>query len=406
MFQLGTTTVTYVFSDDNNNSSTCSFTVTVVDNTAPVISDCPANITVNTALRTTCDQTATWTAPTATDNCTTPVHVSSSHNPGDVFQLGTTTVTYVFSDDNNNSSTCSFTVTVVDNTAPVISDCPANITVNTALRTTCDQTATWTAPTATDNCTTPVHVSSSHNPGDVFQSGTTTVTYVFSDDNNNSSTCSFTVTVVDNTAPVISDCPANITVNTALRTTCDQTATWTAPTATDNCTTPVHVSSSHSPGDVFQLGTTTVTYVFSDDNNNSSTCSFTVTVVDNTAPVISDCPANITVNTALRTTCDQTATWTAPTATDNCTTPVHVSSSHNPGDVFQLGTTTVTYVFSDDNNNSSTCSFTVTVVDNTAPVISDCPANITVNTGVAEQPVTRQQHGQRRQQQIIVLRLL
>jgi 2-methylaconitate cis-trans-isomerase PrpF len=49
------------------------------------------------------------------------------------------------------------------------------------------------------------------------------------------------------------------------------------------------------------------------------------------------------------------------------------------GSVFPVGTTTNTFQTTDGVGLTSTCSFTVTVVDNQNPVIT-CPANITVNT--------------------------
>src|SRR5260221_422276 len=330
-FPKGATTVTYTAKDSSGNKSTCSFTVTVIDNTPPVIAGCPSNITVNTgAGRTTCDQTATWTAPTATDNCAMQ-SFTSNYAPGATFPKGTTTVTYTATDSSGNTSTCSFTVTVIDNTPPVIAGCPSNITVNTGVgRTTCDQTATWTAPTATDNCAME-SFTSNYAPGSTFPKGVTTVTYTAKDSSGNESTCSFTVTVIDNTPPVIAGCPSNITVNTgAGRTSCDQTATWTAPTASDNCAMQ-SFTSNYAPGATFPKGTTTVTYTAKDSSGNESTCSFTVTVIDNTPPVIAGCPANQTVNTgAGATTCSATATWTAPTATDNCAMQ-SFTSNYNPG---------------------------------------------------------------------------
>lgn len=50
-----------------------------------------------------------------------------------------------------------------------------------------------------------------------------------------------------------------------------------------------------------------------------------------------------------------------PTATDNSGTVTLVSSSHNPGDYFQTGTTTVTYIFRDPTGNTSPYSFDVVV---------------------------------------------
>src|SRR5207245_11244297 len=96
-----TTPPTYLHDALPSYESTCSFTVTVIDNTPPVIAGCPSNITVNTgAGRTSCDQTATWTAPTATDNCAMQ-SFTSNYAPGTTFPKGTTTVTYT---DKNHSS--------------------------------------------------------------------------------------------------------------------------------------------------------------------------------------------------------------------------------------------------------------------------------------------------------------
>jgi hypothetical protein len=205
--------------------------------------------------------------------------------------------------------------------------------------------------------------------------GTNVIGVTVSDTATNTASCSTTVRVVDTTPPVIAGCPGNITVNTgAGRTTCDQVATWTAPTASDNCAL-TSFTSNKNPGDTFPVGATTVTYTAKDAAGNSTTCSFNVTVVDTTPPVISGCPGNITVNTGPgRTTCDQVATWTPPTASDNCAV-TSFASNKNPGDTFPVGTTTVTYTAKDAAGNPATCSFTVTVVDTTPPVIGTVSAN-------------------------------
>ena len=53
----------------------------------------------------------TWTPPTATDNSGGIPVVSSSHQPGDSFPVGTTPVVYTFTDSAGNSAQCAFTVT-------------------------------------------------------------------------------------------------------------------------------------------------------------------------------------------------------------------------------------------------------------------------------------------------------
>ncbi len=95
-----------------------------------------------------------------------------------------------------------------------------------------------------------------------------------------------TITVIEDiTGPVIAGCPSNITVYTgALNPDCYQIVNWTEPTAVDYCEGSVTFSSrSHAPGSSFPVGTTTVTYSFT-DGTNVSACLFDITVVDNTEP--------------------------------------------------------------------------------------------------------------------------
>ena len=333
------------------------------DAQAPIFANCPANITQATGGTT---AVVNWTPPTATDNCTNPATITSSHNPGATFPVGVTTVTYTARDASNNAATCTFTVTISnpctnDTQAPVFSNCPTNINQTTTGTT---AIVTWTVPTATDICATPT-VTSTHNSGATFPIGTTTVTYTATDARSNTATCSFTVTVTnpcanDTQTPVFANCPANITQTTTGTTVI---VTWTAPTATDNCTPPPSVISSHTPGASFPIGVTTVTYTATDGKNNKATCVFTITVTnpcatDTQAPIFTNCPGNISQITAGT---SVNITWTPPTASDNCTTAPIVTSTHAPNASFPIGVTTVTYTARDASNNAATCSFTVTI---------------------------------------------
>jgi HYR domain/Ricin-type beta-trefoil lectin domain-like/Secretion system C-terminal sorting domain len=393
-FDAGTTTlVTYFAKDSKNNAASCSFNVIIIspcaaDTIKPVLTACPANIVLTTL--DTC-AVVQWTAPTATDNCGTP-SVSSNFSAGTCFRLGATTVNYVARDARNNTANCSFTVTVVnqpvnpcasDFTKPVLSRCPS--TINLVSIDTCTF-VNWTAPTATDNCGTPT-VLASKSPNTCFKQGSTTVTYTATDQNNNSATCSFIVVITkpcanDTVKPKFPFCPASISL-----TTYDScaVATWVMPVATDNCSSAT-VTSAYQPGTCFKVGVRTVVYTAKDANNNVGTCSFKVTVTnpclsDVTKPVIRNCPANIVLNTA--DSCAK-ASWTAPTVTDNCGTPT-ISASNTSGTCFKVGVSTVTYTAKDTRNNTSLCTFTVTVVnpcfrDSIKPVIKNCPANIALNS--------------------------
>ncbi|OWY19329.1 hypothetical protein C7N43_29210, partial [Sphingobacteriales bacterium UPWRP_1] len=165
--------------------------------------------------------------------------------------------------------------------------------------------------------------------------------------NGNTATCSFTVNRVDNTPPAIT-CPATQTL--ALGANCSAVLPdYSIGSSSDNCGIPT-VTQVPASGTTLS-GTTTVTLTANDGNGNTATCSFSVLVNDGIAPVINGCPSNQII-------CTPTATWTAPTATDNCSTPT-LTSTANPGSLFGIGVTTVVYTATDASGNTATCSFTV-----------------------------------------------
>ncbi len=375
LFPVGTTTNTFVATDESGNTSTCSFDVVVTDVQKPVISNLPTNISVSNDASV-CGAKVNWTAPTATDNCP-GVILTSTHQSGDLFAIGTTTVTYTATDVYGNTISGSFTVTVNDTENPVINGLPANITVSNDAGV-CGAKVNWTAATASDNCAGAT-IASSHVSGQQFPIGTTTVTYTATDAAGNITTASFTVTVNDTEKPVINGLPTNITVSNDAGV-CGAKVNWTAATASDNCAGAT-IASSHVSGQQFPIGTTTVTYTATDAAGNITTASFTVTVNDTEKPVINGLPANITVaNDA--SVCGANVSWTAPTVSDNCG-GASIASSHVSGTQFPVGTTAVTYTATDASGNQVSASFTVTVTDNEAPKAKCQPVTITLVNGIA-----------------------
>jgi hypothetical protein len=382
-FNKGVTTVTITATNGCVPDATCSFTITVNDTEKPVI-NCPANITDN-VIPGTCGKVIFYTV-TASDNCPgVTTSLISGSGSGQIFPVGTTTETWMATDASGNTSTCSFTVTIIDNQNPIITGCPSPIVKNTDPGI-CTTTATWVAPTASDNCPG-VSMTSNYAPGATFPKGVTTVTYTATDASNNTTICTFTVTVNDIELPVISNCPNNITVNAATDL-CSATVTWTEPTASDNCM--VSSFNKTPAGNTFNVGTTSVTYTATDMSGNTKTCSFTVTVVDIQSPKIT-CPGNAMRGTA-EGTCKYTinATEFDATATDNCniappltyTYTGPTSGSGNTslnGVMLNKGLYTITWKATDVNGNMNTCSFTVDVKDNELPKIT-CPADKTVVT--------------------------
>lgn len=183
-------------------------------------------------------------------------------------------------------------------------------------------------------------------------------------------------TLTVNSAPVITNCvPAIVVSNTVGQ--CGATVNYPAPVVT-GLPAPV-ISYSIPNGSVFPVGTTTVTMTAT-NSCGTQTCTFTVKVNDTQAPTVT-CPSNITV-TSPAGSCTAVVNYTV-TANDNCPgATVTRTAGLASGAAFPLGTTTVTHFATDAAGNvSSSCSFTVTVLDGQLPVISTQPANAVACVG-------------------------
>jgi len=164
----------------------------------------------------------------------------------------------------------------------------------------------------------------------------------------------------DTTPPVVT-VPGNLT---AEATGPGGAAVTYSASATDAVDGSVAVGCLPASGSTFALGTTTVTCTASDTHNNTATSSFTVTVVDTTAPTLS-LPASFTVEAAGPS--GAAATYSA-TASDLVSGAVTPSCSPSSSSTFPIGTTTVNCSATDGAGNTSHGSFNVTVADRTPPV--------------------------------------
>ena len=362
-FGKGTTVVTYTATDASGNTSTCSFNITIVDTIVPTITGC-MNITVSA--NASCEAVVNWTPPDYSDNCTGTV-LTSTRTPGSIFIKGTTVVTYTATDAAGNTVICSFNVTVVDNTPPILSACPGNKTVSADAS--CQAVVSWVPPSYSDNCSGTI-LSSTKSPGNTFNTGTTLVTYTATDAAGNTATCSFNVTVLDDAPPVFSGCPSNRTVNA--NASCQAVVNWTPPTVSGNCPGTT-ISVDKPPGSVFELGTTRVTYTARSASGQTATCSFDIVVVDKLPPVVTSLT---TIRATVGSDCRSNVSWPIPTAVD-CS-DFQMESTHNPGDEFSFGSTNVTYTLTDEMGNTSDYTFQVVVENPVSPVISDCPDDIAI----------------------------
>jgi len=373
-FPAGVTTIEFTAEDEFGNIGICSFDILVVDDADPTIT-CPVDIEVDNDPGV-CGAIVTYDPPIADDNCgVDSVTLTEGLPSGGVFPIGSTTVTYVVSDVSGNTASCSFEVTVNDTEDPTIS-CPADITVNSG--TDCSLLVTYADPTASDNCNVAsLDLIEGLPSGSDFPAGVTTVTFQATDDSGNSITCSFDVTVIEEGLPIIT-CPEDIEQSTDPGE-CSAIVTYDLPTASDDCSeVTLTLIEGLDPGEVFPLGTTLITYEATDEAGNSASCSFNVTITDDEAPSF-DCPADVSIPTDPGN-CGAVYTFGLPTATDNCSADLVVTQTAGPPSGTELppGSTVFSFETTDEAGNPSTCSYTVTVNDTEAPVISDCPADILI----------------------------
>jgi uncharacterized repeat protein (TIGR01451 family) len=359
MVGAGPHTVTVTGTDDAGNQGTDTVVFTVNDTTAPSVT-APADSSASadaSCLAPVPDYTAN---STASDSCDSSVTLTQSPAAGTLVTIGAHTVTVTGTDDAGNHSSDDVVFTVNDTTAPTVT-APADSSASA--------NASCQAPvpnyvansTASDNCDNSVTLTQSPAAGTMVGKGPHTVTVTGTDDAGNQGTDTVVFTVNDTTAPVIT-CPGNITRSNDPGV-CSASINPGTATATDNCDSPT-VTGTRSDNQPltapYPVGTTTITWTATDGSNNSSSCAQTITVNDTEAPTIT-CPSSITIESTCPT--GAVGTYTAPTGSDNCPGAVTTRTAGGAsGSVFPIGTTTVTYTVNDAHGNSTSCSFTVTVL--------------------------------------------
>jgi phosphatidylethanolamine-binding protein (PEBP) family uncharacterized protein len=266
---------------------------------------------------------------------------------------------------------------------------------------------TWDG-SATDNCSAPGNITITYNlytattatglttlNGQAFNQGTTWVRMIAVDEASNVDSCSFTVTVSDDDAPVPTCAVGNQTVGTNTGCTYVHSDNSWDGSATDNCSAAGNITITYNlysattatglttlNGQTFNQGVTWVRMIATDEAANVDSCSFTVTVNDDDVPVPACAVSGnqaVTTNTGC-TYVHPDNTWDG-SATDNCSAPGNITITYNlytattatglttlNGQAFNQGVTWVRMIATDEAANVDSCSFTVTVTDDDVPV--------------------------------------
>ena len=371
VFPLGTTTVTFTAKDRSGNQGTATATVTVQDQTAPILT-----LKGNAVINLTVGDNYTDAGATAADNVdddvdiTSRIQVTGSVNTG---VAGSYTLTYSVSDNAANAAQpITRTVNVQGNGTPPVVTPPSPITVAAinAQGTPANDSAInsfLTSAIAIDNTGEPTFNITTNAPSQ-FPLGITTVTFTATDSKGNVGTGTSSVTVKDLTPPQITlNGDLQVTLNTS------QNYVEAGATAQDNVDGNV-TSAIVITGTVEkQPGQYTLSYQVTDNaGNRSASIQRVVLVQSDSAPNVTP-PADITVaavdSSGTSATDPQIQVFLGSAAmTDDIDTNLTVN--HDAPSQFPLGSTQVTFSATDSSGNTGTATATVTIVDMTPPVLT------------------------------------
>lgn len=279
-FRVGNHTVTFTGTDDSGNSVDCPQTVRV----SPLVVE---NLSLS---RTTDKIRATWDM--LLDHTTYRLELTEAESGEWLQRLTVDDNTHTFV---NLESDTGYTVSVraagdkstetsrTTSTLPLPPDPYAGDTTPPVIDPPRDISREATAPLTpvsfglvivTDN-EDPYPTLSSNAPR-LFPVGATIVTWWAIDRADNRAEVNQTVTIRDTIPPTLSNLPSSATYQTGSP---DGIAVdFDMPVATDIADPDVTVKSSHTPGDVFTVGNTTVTFTATDDSGNTASHEIVVTV--------------------------------------------------------------------------------------------------------------------------------
>jgi len=377
---------------------TTDWTFIIIDNMAPVI-DCLEALVIAT------DEVGCHTSspesivpPTVMDNfsATEDIVIIPTRSDGltleDPFPQGPTTITWRAVDEaGNESSPCHQLITVEDQTPPVVV-CLEEITeVST------NGSPIFIAvpsPTITDNCDEdPTRFFSRNDGGQqngFYPVGTTTISwYAIDADTNISETC-FTRVIVTHTSSMNNDITAFALPDLEVEAEIDselKTVKLTVPIGIElNGLAPTIMVSPDASIDPAsgtpQDFSDPVTYRVTAADSSEQQWTVTIEIEEDEEPPTIECPIDIVTSNDPGE-CGAIVEFT-PTATDNSGS-VTVSADFMSGGVFPVGTTEVTVTATDPSDNTSTCSFNITVEDNEDPIALCQDITVQLNSdGISE----------------------
>ncbi|MCX7106828.1 MAG: HYR domain-containing protein [Methylococcales bacterium] len=353
-FAIGSTPVNCSVSDLAGNTSSAGFTVTVADQTAPLVSYQISPVAPASG----------WykTTPSVAWSVTDAESAISSKVGCGLIPVNAQTLSCTATSSGGTTGPIVTPVLNVDTTLPTFVGVPAAITkAATGLA---GAVVTYTTPTAADTFSgvSPTGVSCAPASGATFAIGSTPVNCSVSDLAGNTSSTSFTVTVADQTAPLVSYQLSPVAPASG----------WykTTPSVAWSVTDAESVISSKVGCSLIPVNGQTLSCTATSAGGTTGPIVTPVLNVDATLPTFVGVPAAITKAATGLT--GAVVTYTAPTAADTFSgvSSAGVSCAPASGATFAIGSTPVNCSVSDLAGNTSSAGFTVIVADQTAPLVS------------------------------------
>ncbi|ARV05352.1 hypothetical protein BTO04_00995 [Polaribacter sp. SA4-10] len=369
---VGNNQVTLLVTDINGNIATATANVTVKDNIAPNV------ITQNITVELDANGVASITTSMIDDGSNDACGIKSYTLDIDNFtcaNVGANNVILSVEDNNGNVASLNATVTVQDNIAPNV--ITQNITVELDANGVASITPLMINNGSSDACGIKSYTLDIDN-FTCANVGANNVILSVEDNNGNVASLNAAVTVQDNIAPNV------ITQNITIELDANGVASITTSMIDDGSADACGIKSYTLDIDNFtcaNVGANTVILTVTDNNNNISTQTATVTVKDNVDPIA------ITQSATVQLDASGNGMITADDIDNGSNDACGIKSLELDTTSFScenVGLNTVTLTVTDNNDNVSTQTATVTVEDTTAPIVITQSYSIDLTNGVAD----------------------